>query len=135
LAEAVTQWHSDGVPLSDIGVAARTTEGCRLAFAALDNAGIDARPLSGDDVAPKGGVEIGTMHRMKGLEYRCVAVVDVGVDRVPLPAAVTAASEDEVEYERDLQRERCLLYVACTRARDALRVTWSGNPSPFLSTY
>jgi mRNA-degrading endonuclease RelE of RelBE toxin-antitoxin system len=134
LAEAVAQWHLDGVPLSDIGVAARTADGCRQALAALDNAGLEVRLLSGDDATPKGGVEVGTMHRMKGLEYRCVAVVDAGRERVPLPAAVTAASEDEVEHQRDLQRERCLLYVACTRARDALRVTWSGDPSPFLSS-
>lgn len=28
--------------------------------------------------------------------------------------------------------ERCLLFVACTRARDGLYVSWSGEPSPFL---
>jgi hypothetical protein len=133
LVEAINQWHHDGVAFSDIGIAARTTDGCKQAFTALDKAGIEARILAGDDAAPKGGIEIGTMHRMKGLEYRCLAVVDAGRDRVPLPAAVTAASEDEAEHQRDLQRERCLLYVACTRARDALRVTWSGSPSPFLS--
>jgi superfamily I DNA/RNA helicase len=133
LAEVVTQWHRDGVPLSDIGVATRTTDSCRQVFTALDKAGIEAKVLAGDEAAPKGGAEIGTMHRMKGLEYRCLAVVDAGRGRVPLLAAVTPASEDEVDHQRDLQRERCLLYVACTRARDALRVTWSANPSPFLS--
>ena len=30
------------------------------------------------------------------------------------------------------QRERCLLFVACTRARDALHVSHSGTASPFL---
>ncbi|GEL26712.1 hypothetical protein PSU4_56660 [Pseudonocardia sulfidoxydans NBRC 16205] len=29
-------------------------------------------------------------------------------------------------------RERSLFYVACSRARDELVVTWSGVPSPFL---
>jgi hypothetical protein len=29
-------------------------------------------------------------------------------------------------------RERCLLFVACTRAREELAVSWSGAPSPFL---
>ncbi len=27
----------------------------------------------------------------------------------------------------------CLLFVACTRAREALSVTWSGTASPFLA--
>lgn len=29
-------------------------------------------------------------------------------------------------------RTRCLLFVACTRARDHLCVSYSGSPSPFL---
>lgn len=28
--------------------------------------------------------------------------------------------------------ERCLLFVACTRARDGLYVSWFGRPSRFL---
>ena len=34
--------------------------------------------------------------------------------------------------DHELQ-ERCLLYVAMTRARDELVITGFGNPSPFLS--
>jgi superfamily I DNA/RNA helicase len=32
----------------------------------------------------------------------------------------------------DLQRERCLLFVALTRARDHLYISYSGSPSAFL---
>ena len=35
--------------------------------------------------------------------------------------------------EREL-RERCLLHVSCTRARDELAVTGYGGESPFLPT-
>ena len=31
-----------------------------------------------------------------------------------------------------LLRERCLLFVACTRARDHLYVSYAGEPSPLL---
>jgi hypothetical protein len=33
---------------------------------------------------------------------------------------------------RTLKRARSLLFVAATRARDALAITWHGTPGPFL---
>ena len=79
------------------------------------------------------GVRAGTMHAMKGLEFQAVAVVGVEQELVPLTAAVTPESEDFVAHAQDLQRERCLLFVACTRARDHLYVSGTGKPSPFLA--
>ena len=38
-----------------------------------------------------------------------------------------------VAHVQDLQRERCLLFVALTRARDHLYISYSGTPSAFLS--
>lgn len=73
-----------------------------------------------------------TMHRIKGLEYRAVAIIGVGADHVPQLGAVTPASEDRLQHERDLQRERSLLFVAATRAREQLAITWAGKRSPFL---
>jgi len=46
--------------------------------------------------------------------------------------AVTPETEDPLAYAQDLQRERCVLFVACTRARDHLHVSGTGEPSPFL---
>ncbi|WP_054815483.1 3'-5' exonuclease [Nocardia arizonensis] len=78
-------------------------------------------------------VSVGTMHRMKGLEFRCLAVAGVGTAAVPAPNAVTPAAEDPHTHERDIRRERSLLFVACTRAREQLAVTWHGPASPFLA--
>jgi superfamily I DNA/RNA helicase len=72
------------------------------------------------------------MHSCKGLEFARLAVVAVNADNLPYPLATTAASEDEAQHGMDILRERCLLYVACTRARDELLVTSSGAPSPLL---
>jgi superfamily I DNA/RNA helicase len=72
------------------------------------------------------------MHSFKGLEFRCVAVVGVTEDALPFPKAVTPADVDHKQHETDMMSERCLLFVACTRARDSLYVSWSGKPSPFL---
>jgi superfamily I DNA/RNA helicase len=77
-------------------------------------------------------IRVGTMHGMKGLEFQAVAVIGVSEGAVPAPSAVTSASEDPLAHALDLQRERCVLFVACTRARDHLYVSYSGTPSPFL---
>jgi hypothetical protein len=135
LVGAVQQWIEDGVSPADIGVAARTKRSLEAALAHLSAAEIPARLLGLDDTVATmtaGGVELATMHRVKGLEYRCMAVIDAGADQLPSRGALTPEADDPIEHQRSLQRERCLLYVACTRARDALRVTWSGQPSPFI---
>ena len=41
-------------------------------------------------------------------------------------------SGDRRHANQDLLQERCVLFVACTRARDHLYVSYSGQPSPFL---
>jgi superfamily I DNA/RNA helicase len=56
-----------------------------------------------------------------------------GLVTVPAPSALTgAAAGDPVAHAQDLQRERCLLFVALTRARDHLYISYTGSPSAFL---
>lgn len=83
--------------------------------------------------AEEEGVRLATMHAMKGLEFRCVAVVGVTAKAVPFAKEITAVEVDRLQHDSDLLRERCVLFVACTRAREALLVSWSGEPSPFLA--
>jgi superfamily I DNA/RNA helicase len=70
------------------------------------------------------------MHRMKGLEFSRVLLVGVGASTMPL---ATLDYEDEARREEHENQERCLLYVACSRARDELAIAGHGDPSPFLS--
>ena len=72
------------------------------------------------------------MHASKGLEFARLVVVGASEGNVPLPLALPDPAEDPQQYERDLLRERCLLYVACTRARDGLVVSGVGELSAFL---
>ena len=131
LVRHVRTWLDDGTEPHAIGVAARAGYLWKQAGDALQAAGIPVAKLS---ASPKAnGVRIGSMHGMKGLEFQAVAVIGVADGIVPAPNAVTAESEDPVAHAQDLQRERCLLFVACTRARDHLYVSYSGMPSPFLS--
>lgn len=60
------------------------------------------------------------MHGIKGLEFQAVAVIEVAAGVVPAPSAVTGLVVGPVAHVKDLQRERCMLFVALVRARDHL---------------
>jgi len=94
---------------------------------------------TGGDVDPDleetDGVDLSTFHRAKGLEWPAVAVIGLEDGLVPIVHAATADAVAE---------ERRLLYVALTRAEDALWCSWartrrSGDrtwrcqPSPLLA--
>jgi hypothetical protein len=130
LAERIRSWLADGIEPQAIGLTARSGDLVREAREVLKADGIATTPLSGRRDGQ--GVRAGTMHAMKGLEFQAVAVIGVEQGLVPEPEAVTAEDEDPIAYAQDLLRERCTLFVACTRARDHLYVSGTGEPSPFL---
>ena len=81
--------------------------------------------------APSGaGVTLTTLHGAKGLEWDAVALVGIHEGGVPFVLA---------ETEAQIAEERRLLYVGVTRAREHLRISWSGGrgrdrrPSRFLA--
>jgi len=81
---------------------------------------------------------LSTVHSAKGLEWDAVLLIDLVQDRFP--------SKKAQARPEDLEEERRLLYVACTRARDELVLFVPGSlynryngctepalPSPFVS--
>ncbi|MCX5400826.1 UvrD-helicase domain-containing protein [Streptomyces sp. NBC_00102] len=132
LVTQIGAWTGAGVNPCDIGVSARFNKTCTKVIDRLTAAGIPAVRLRSEVSEDTPAVRVGTMHSFKGLEFRCVAVVGVQEGALPYPGALTPAEEDALQHEADLTAERCLLFVACTRARDSLYVSWSGAPSPFL---
>jgi DNA helicase-2/ATP-dependent DNA helicase PcrA len=87
----------------------------------------------GDNKKLKNAVNLLTMHSAKGLEWPCVFVIGCSAATIPYPKSVEEGRENE---------ERRLFYVALTRAKDRLRVTfheWSPrnksryhDPSPYF---
>lgn len=132
VATAVKEWIGNGVAPAEIGIAVRAkwlTSKIEEALKAARIDSVDLAKASDDDDA----VRVGTMHRMKGLEFRCMCVAGVSSKTVPAANAVTPIGDDKHKHQLDLERERCLLFVACTRAREELLVTWHSEPSPFLA--
>jgi hypothetical protein len=132
---AVAAWVKallgDGYAAREIAVFGRT-EGVlkERAMKALEAAGVGVHAL--DDETPLSSTEasVGTMHRAKGLEFRAVAVVGCEEGVLPLPKALEAV--DDADRDAAVEQERQLLYVATTRARERLLITFSGRPSVFL---
>jgi superfamily I DNA/RNA helicase len=71
------------------------------------------------------------MHRVKGLEFPVILLAGINTGVVPL--RVPSVEGDPTARAEHETRERSLLFVAATRARDHLIVTAYGNPSPFLA--
>ncbi|CAL9396679.1 ATP-dependent DNA helicase Rep [Streptomyces sp. enrichment culture] len=133
LVDQVRELLDDGLAPHEIGVCARFNLSLDAAEEKLKAAGIPVVRVKGQTAQGAEGVRLATMHAMKGLEFRAVSVLGVGEGAVPFAREITPREADAPQHEADLLRERCLLFVACTRAREALSVTWSGAASPFLA--
>jgi superfamily I DNA/RNA helicase len=115
------------IRLSDIGIlCARRTDVERV-HGALRAAGIEAVVLgTGADDRNVPGARIATMHRAKGLEFFAVAIPFLSDAAFPPPGALKSGV-DAADKEDIVMQYRSLLHVAATRAKRALRVSWSGT--------
>ena len=92
--------------------------------------GIEVRAVD-REAAGRGRPVVMTMHRAKGLEFRKVLLFDVSKNAIPRPLRDQQYSD--ADHDDALLRERSLLYVAATRARDQLAISWSGEASPLIT--
>ena len=115
----------EGVLPESICIVARAGRQIRNYTRGLQQAGIHHLYLSRHTHEDDGeGVRLATMHRVKGLEFTHIFIV--GLNDGTMPSRHVVAEDEEA------LRERCLLHVAATRARDTLTITSYGQPSPFL---
>lgn len=134
-AQTIRELIGQGLAPSEVAIFTRTHRQGESFAVALRNAGVPVQLLSeeaddGADETP--GVVIGTMHRAKGLEFKAVIVGGCDAQRLP-NAYVLGQIVDPAEKAAAIDRERRLLYVSLTRARDEAWVTWAGTPSPFVA--
>ena len=131
LAEKIKELLKDRRP-EEICLVARTTKMVKEDYQALlKSLAISHTVLDKSKEGAGGGVRLATMHRVKGLEFPVMILAGVNSKTVPLRVA-SAEGDPTIKAEHE-DRERSLLFVAATRARDELIVTSWGTPSPFLA--
>ena len=133
IAERIQQLEKEHIPLSAICVVARTQSLLEQYESALQAKGIDylriQHQVSDDSTKP--GLRTATMHRVKGLEFDVMIIAGMNEGVIPLANAVADADSDYAQIEVET-KERSLLYVAATRAKNHVLLSCSASPSKFI---
>ncbi len=123
---------AEGYKPRDIAIFGRTDGVLRdRAVPALEKASLTGHFLSDEQPPSAADASLGTMHRAKGLEFKVVVVMGCDADVLPLAFSQKKLADD-ADRDAFLEQERQLLYVACTRARERLLVTYAGKPSRWV---
>lgn len=132
LLEEIGKLRENGVALTDICVVARTKKLVDDYVALFTRAGIKSYVIKRNKVEDRSfdGLRVATMHRVKGLEFKYVFIVATNNRIIPLASAINRT--DSVSEEESIISEKCLLYVAMTRAQKGVYVTSYGRKSEFL---
>ena len=113
-----------------IGVMCRTRGQLSRVVSGLADYGIDAVQTRNAELASHEQVSVMTMHGAKGMEFTHAILMGVGKNLMPQRFRLKDLSDEDVRQA--LQRERSLLYVAASRARDELVITSTGEHSELL---
>lgn len=133
IVKEIKKLQVNGTALKDICIVARTKKLVDDYIAQLTKAGIRSYAIKRNksDDRTFDGLRIATMHRVKGLEFKYVFVTAVNNRIVPLSSAINKT--DGVSESESMTAEKCLLYVAMTRAQKGAYITSYGKASEFIS--
>jgi superfamily I DNA/RNA helicase len=132
IIEKIQALQAAGVEQKNICIVARTHKLLDGYIAGLQRAGIKSFEIKANKIDDRSfdGVRIATMHRVKGLEFDHVFVA--AVNKKVLPFGSKADFEDDVSLEEFRTGEKCLLYVALTRARKSAYISCFGGLSELI---
>lgn len=131
IAALIKTWIDGGVPQQDIAVLCRSNAKRDQLRAQLNDRGLPTVVIEPGESASKKPVLM-TMYKSKGMEFSKVILFDVSEGSIPNPVALQNTAPEELDDF--LLRERSLLYVAASRARDELVISWQGKPSELLGS-
>ncbi|WP_045875845.1 UvrD-helicase domain-containing protein [Pseudofrankia sp. DC12] len=137
LVDTLSMWRAELAalnldPTGRIAVCVADRERVAEAIHHLTGEGLTCAELTKDGPQGDGEIHIGTMHRFKGLEYQKLAIIAVSAGVIPRAAVDRYKTDDPARYAQELRKARSLLFVAATRARDTLVVSYNVTASPFL---
>lgn len=136
LAARLAELHDAGVPWREIAVLFRLRAQVADLVAALATRGVPcvydldgvAEPTAPTEAGEAAGVRLLTIHAAKGLEFRHVFLSGANVGVLPLLSRDPDAPADR---HADPAEERRLLFVALTRARDAVEISFHTCPHAY----
>lgn len=122
----------EGYKMSEIAIFSRTENILKeRAKAALDLHTLSYQYLNDEETLLGEHISLGTIHRAKGLEFKAVILMGCDSKIIPYNYALQEIV-DEADRQAFVEQERQLLYVACTRARERLFLSYTGNGSKLL---
>ena len=121
--------EGDSVSRGDIGVFAATNQVVNVVKSQLKNAGFLCQDLQKFTGKTNRKVKVGTFHRAKGLEFKVVFILGLTEGKFPSERRFGQSQAEHAEI-RSMQMSQ--LFVAMTRARDALFLLYDGEPSDVL---
>lgn len=128
-AALILRWVAETDAPETIAVLVREQRQRDRLVTGLAERGVTLRAVDREHIKPGQPVAM-TMHRAKGTEFSKVLLFGIDQGAIPRPLRDEQYAEDA--WADALLRERSLLYVAATRARDELALSWSGDPSQLL---
>ena len=123
---------ANGVSAKNLCVVARTHKLLDDYIAQFAANGLRCYEIKGNKADDRAldGIRVATMHRVKGLEFQYVFIVAANRRIVPLASAIDHT--DSVSEQETTTAEKCLLYVALTRAQKGAYISGYGQMSEFL---
>ncbi len=133
ILQEIKKLQDSGVALSDICIVARTKRLAEDYISLFTKSGLRSYAIKRNKADDRSldGLRVATMHRVKGLEFKYVFIAAVNSRIVPLSAAISRT--DAISAAESMASEKCLLYVAMTRAQKGVYLTSYGRQSEFLN--
>lgn len=130
----ISRKKRNGFPLEEICIVARHVKTIRKIVNTLNNKNMPCLLLDNKQPDDKSipGIRVATMHRVKGMEFECMYLVQLNVDLIPKEKDVKAAEGDADLIRELMKREANLISVSMTRAKKTAWLSYSNKPTEII---